>query len=108
MPEETRRVLFSPDEIRVVVDEFIIKRFGVETGGEIGQIALRKIDAGVTAGFTRGGGATKHMQLDAPELLAAVMLFCQKRRIPLPRKATKFLQVSDDKLALTITIARVN
>lgn len=106
MPSEFRQILFSNNEL-------------IEALYEYNQTAQTKLPKGIIVSCTpvaeakvavrlelvdQESGATQVASL-APELVAAALLrYCIKHHIPMPKGAAKSIQVHGDEVALNVRI----
>lgn len=104
MPTEIRHVLFSADEATTAIRNYCISAglpfpnsasiYTLEGGQQplvrISPVSPRGRDAGVA--FT------------GQELLAALLLHCQKKRIPLPARGGKEVTILSNQLTLVVKL----
>ena len=107
MPAELRRILFSRDELR----EALAGYYGGASGrpwpaGEIRSVrAHAPSDAMLSLEIGDGvAGRVYQVDLDAEWVAAALIRFCVDRRIVLPRRAQKSLEILGDTVSLEIAI----
>jgi hypothetical protein len=74
LPREIRCVVFEPHEVRTAVADYQAKL-----------------------------GGLKKFPLDEADLLSALLVFCARSRIPLPRRASKTLVVHEETLVLSLS-----
>ena len=110
MPSEIRHILFRPIEVVQAVKEFY-KRTGRRLPpGNVVQCNLegheKDQEVGVRIHFSpdrasgMAEGACEHVVVAGARLVAALILFCQDRKIPLSAKCDKLLQLYGDQVCL--------
>lgn len=105
MPTEIRHIIFSSAELYVALKEYrrrrddplpegTVLRFDIEPGPEIRADVLIARD---------DGAPDLRLLVRRDELAAALIMYCIDRKIPMPVKSTKFLQLFGGSLGLVIT-----
>ncbi len=106
MPQEVRCILFDRRETHAAVGAFLSSRGQLVDSGMIQQVDLEQRPEGVAALVTLGGQrGARSAHIQPPELLAAVLLFCSTRRIPLPHLGQKSVESSGGNIVLVVTTA---
>jgi hypothetical protein len=104
VPKEVRCIVFDERDTRLAASMFLSSRGDRVTAAEIEGIELTQ-DADGPAGQIRFAAdlARETVTLAGAQLLSAVLLFCSRRRIPLPHTGAKSLELADADLVLVIT-----
>ena len=105
MPTETRRLVFTSDELKEALTRYSQTGTQALPRGQVVGCDLkgeRGVQA-VVAVSDPGSGEVRKVDLDATQLGACLIKFCLDNKIPLPRDGTKSLQVVGDDIALRIT-----
>jgi len=109
MPTETRRIIFSSEELVQAVSrhrrdekqplpESRIRGSKVALGeGKVPQVALL-LDPST-------GDGTVSMDFRPTEIAVALIKFCRLKRIPLPKRASKSLGVDNGKISLVLILS---
>lgn len=104
MPTEIRHLLFSETELSEAIRDYY------QRSGQLLPVNARsvlKIDKGDQP-FVRVAADTRRAEIDikvkGEELLASLIFFCHKRRIPLPARGSKELAVLNGRLAVVIKL----
>jgi hypothetical protein len=101
---EVRYIVFSPDEARTAVIAFVQRQGSVATAGDIlGVEYAGSMDAPSALVRLRGPAATEPISLSSQYLVAALLLYCGDRRIPVPKRAEKRVELSLNGLTLVLT-----
>ena len=104
MPTEMRKLVFSNDELKeaiILYNQIASEKLPagdflsceIENGDEI-KVVIRISETKT--------GATQRIVLTSAFIGACLVNFCRQKRIPLPRDATKALQVIGDNIALNV------
>lgn len=101
MPREIRMIIFDRDEIAAALLEFLISRNEISDLDHLSVAAISEhgataAEVGITRGTARSSRAVK-----GPQLAAAMIMYCIRRRIPLPHKTDKFLKPVASGVALS-------
>ena len=103
MPREQRTILFNEFE---VIDA--LRRFVEASKWDLGDSVIERVQAfdeqPVRAIAHCGGGEARKVNLTEIDLGRALLLYCVERKIPVPRRGQKEVQIADGTLALTITV----
>ena len=105
MAKEVRSILFTAEETRSAVAEFLRRRGGAAISGAVECVDIKVADGEVEAhAYARRDRGDAPAMLDANELLAAVTMHCRGARIPLSSRSSKRLDVSSGCLVLTMSM----
>lgn len=108
MPSEKRKVIFAQDEvIKAVVAYDQHGGLKVLPPGEIVKVALGGNSEPnlVLSILDPSSGNCKTATLEATYLAAAMLKFCFDHKIPIPRRASKSVEIVDGGLALSLSVA---
>jgi hypothetical protein len=101
---EVRYIVFSPDEARTAVLTFAQRQGTVATTNDSFTVDLiGPNDAPSALLRLRGPRAAASISLSAEYLIAALLLYCGDRRIPISRRAEKRVELSVNGLTLVLT-----
>jgi hypothetical protein len=101
---EVRYIVFSPDEARAAVVTFAQRHGTVTTANDIlGVDFAGPNDAPSVLLRLRGAPAAEPRSLSTQHLIAAFLLYCGDRRIPIPKRAEKRVELSVNGLTLVLT-----
>jgi hypothetical protein len=105
MVMEVRYIMFSPEETRHAIVAFALKEGYAGTPDDI--LALN-ISGGLQEALCvsleiRGPLANKTIKIAADHLTAALLLYCNGRNIPIPRRAQKMFESSLDGITMVLT-----
>lgn len=109
MPCELRRIMFDEEEVVNAAFAYCERTRIVLPGTPVARIVLDSDSKRVvTMEFNAviPGDAGRKITLSAPQMLAALVLFCHQHGIPLPRDAEKAVQYKGDGLVMMIRIDR--
>lgn len=107
MAMEVRYIVFSPDEVRSAIISFVVKQGQAATAGEVIAVEVTGPNEAPTAIVRLQGSPTaKLVKLSEQYLVAALLLYCMDRRIPLPKQAAKRVELSVNGLTLAMTTDR--
>ena len=104
MPAETRRVIFTKNElIEAIYDYNQIAEKKLPPGMVVSCVPVSEARVAVRLElFDQKSGATEVVEF-SPEVTAAALLrYCIRNRIPIPKNATKSIQVLGEEIALII------
>lgn len=106
MIEEHRRLTFSMDELATAVLSYLITTKKMGEKDKLGKIAVTETgDVAVNATVVPAGSEAPHnIELGAQILGALLIAHCIKRKIPLPRRASKSIIRNSDRVALVFSI----
>jgi hypothetical protein len=104
MPSELRRIVFSNDELRSALEDYLKGQKTPLPLGVITSVQLSDAPQGTVFLYLAGREDNDRASLAlSPEKIAAALLrFCKRQRIPVPRRANKSLIVTGDNVALDI------
>ena len=105
MTMEVRYIVFEPDEVRGAVSTFVRKQGQAPNGVAAVDVAGPGDDPIVTV-RPQGAPETGAIKLTAQYLIAALLLHCMDRRIPIPKDASKRVELSVNGLTLVMTTDR--
>ncbi len=92
MPEESRTLKFNLAELTDAVYDFASRAGMISSGERILAVEIRGAPgAFVTLSLGVRTGGTRPLRLTEPQTAAALIAFCHRKKIPLPRYAEKTL-----------------
>jgi hypothetical protein len=101
---EVRYIVFTEDEERNAIVAFIIKQRLAATPNDVAEVELVSDNEDPSAMVQfRPPSATKPTRLNSQYLIAALLLYCLDRRIPITKRAQKKLELSIHGLTLVLT-----
>ena len=103
---EVRYIVFSSDEVRNAVTSFIQKQGQITTSNEVMAVEVLGPNEAPSSLVRLQAPAAKPIKLGEQYLAAALLLYCIDRRIPIPKQATKKLELSVNGLTLALTTDR--
>lgn len=107
MAMEVRYIIFSPDEVRSAIISFVQKQGQAATANEVMAVEVTGPNEAPAAVVRLHGSPTaKTLKLGEQYLLAALLLYCMTRRIPIPKQAAKKVELSVNGLTLALTTDR--
>jgi hypothetical protein len=100
---EVRYIIFAQDEVRSALIEFVKKQGQVATASDVAAVEV--VGPGeAPVGIVRLlASPAKPINLGGQYLVAALLLYCIDRRIPIPKQAAKRVELSVNGLTLTMT-----
>ncbi len=106
MPSEVRIIVFTSEEALAAIEQFNENLDTPLFRGKPSDLHIRKNPQvrAILEVERAGGDQIDTVDLNASHLAAAMITFCQKRRIPLPRSAKKELDVLDGQLVLRLEV----
>src|SRR5690349_19376689 len=105
MPQEYRYVLFSSDELSAaLVYDLRTCRRSTPPGFVKSLILEEGVTIGVTLVSTTDSGSEMPIRFEHHEVLRALVVYCGHRKIPLPAKAHKSLEIRHNRIALLCVI----
>ncbi|MGX9966781.1 hypothetical protein ACVFYP_25885 [Roseomonas sp. F4] len=112
MPKEVRHILFTPEEVLEALCDSMTLADPAWTAGIVRlRLDMATASSGEVVGRLMPHPPRRGTQLGwtfpAPDLLATLLQTCRRRRIPLPRRGLKRLELVGTSLCLTITIGDV-
>jgi hypothetical protein len=101
---EVRYVVFSPDEARSAIITFVQRQGTVSAASDVVAVDfVGPNDAPCAVVRLRGQSEPEPTTLNAQYLIAALLLYCGDRRIPVPKRAQKQVELSVNGLTLVLT-----
>ena len=101
---EVRYIVFTADEMRNAVVGFIQKQGHVASSNDVAGLELVGPNEAPSAIVKlQPALAKKPINLGAQYLVAALLLYCMDRRIPIPKQAEKKVELSVNGLTLIMT-----
>lgn len=106
MPSEIRLIVFSDEELRDAITAFDAASNKPMLRGRVTACHVRKNPQvyAVVEVETAGGDEIDSVDITGAYLAAALISFCKTARVPLPRHASKELDVLADRLVLRLTV----
>ena len=105
MPVEVRYIMFAPEETRHAVVSFALREGYAGTPDDI--LAMDMTGGAYEAVSInleiRGPTKNKAVKLGSERLIAALLLYCNGRKIPIPRRAQKMFESSSDGITMVLT-----
>ena len=101
---EVRYIVFTPDEARSAIVAFVLKQGIAATANDVAEVefAGEHEDPSATV-LLRPPLSAKPHKLNAQYIVAALLLYCGDRRIPIPKRARKTIELSLHGLTLVLT-----
>jgi len=108
MPTELRRIVFTHEELRLALDNYMMRKGTPLPPGLIIGVKMSGTDGSSIAVAVRGSwdGVSNSVEIPARHVGAALIRYCKISKIPLPKSAGKSLTTSGDYLALDIKSAK--
>ena len=104
MAMEVRYIVFAADEMRNAVVGFLLKQGHVTTSADVAAVEVGgPHEAPVATVKLLPVVGQKPIVVDAQHLIAALLLYCIERRIPIPKQAEKRLELSVNGLTMVLT-----
>ncbi|MBL4602590.1 MAG: hypothetical protein JKY84_07590 [Emcibacteraceae bacterium] len=106
MPSENRDIFFTEHELKIALMQYSRRKgikFNVENVSEFDLTTKNGIAVAMKV-FNAGEGKAGTVKYSQPEIAAALMGYCMKLEVPLPKKGKKSLQSNEDGLYLNIKI----
>lgn len=110
MPKEVRYIVFQASEAERAVLDYLSPR-GAIMAPQIGPRAAiafgeteREGICAIVTGLREPGGLPRERRVDETALLSALITWCRKEGIPLPRRGMKSLELLGGSPALTVTV----
>lgn len=104
MVTETRRLIFTNKDLIEALDVTgTLKQQNLPAG----RVAAVEIEPSgkVLVVFERAGGNPMRIMLTPGEVGTCLLAYCRLKKIPMPRAATKALEVQGDNLSILVTLA---
>jgi hypothetical protein len=103
MPTETRRIVFSHPELRQALDAYMAEQGRPLPPGDFVSAALHDNGHEVRVGIrNETADDVDEARIDGPNVAAALLKYCFRNNIPIPKNAEKSLAMMDDNVALDI------
>ena len=102
--KELRTIIFAAEELELAVGEHQQRSWTHFPSGSIKSIMIDNNPTSVTIRMPNGRGGVRSFVIDERQILSAMVEFCIKRRVPLPIRSTKRVEVIGDTLALVVTL----
>ena len=94
MPTEYRKLVFSEEELKQALMEFCRSNGTLLPTGELTTVELlEKPDLSVRVEYESASEDLSETSLGRDQLAAALISYCSRRRIPVPRSAQKNLKI---------------
>jgi hypothetical protein len=104
---EIRYIVFTPDEVRAAIIAFLQRQsHGFKANDVVGVDVVGPNETPAAVMRLRGAPSTEPINLDTQRLIAALLLYCVDRRIPVPKQAEKKAELSINGLTLILTTDR--
>jgi len=105
MPIEVRYIMFTPEETRHALVAFAMQEGYAGTPDDV--LAL-DISGGVQEAVAvnleiRGSTKNKFIKIASERLIGALLLYCNGRKIPIPRRARKMFESTSDGITMVLT-----
>jgi hypothetical protein len=102
MPNETRNISFSNNEVMSALTEYCTSTKRELPKGGIKRLSFsNESEIKVTAEFDGGVASIRFYE---HEVAVALIMLCNKKAIPVPKRAAKSLQVGHDTIDLLLTL----
>lgn len=99
MPSETRLIKFADIELMTALFQYSRRRDEAAVSGLPKKVELSQ-EGGISA--TLFLSDQEPIKYDAAHVAAALILFCVKRKIPLPKNAKKTVHLQDNKTVFVL------
>lgn len=104
MSQEVRYIVFDDVDLAAALIGWTRRQGGRVDAGPFASVRLRRAGAEIEAALRADSrDMPPRVALQGSELTAALIHFCGRRRIPLPRRSAKRLVLQDGRLVLMIT-----
>ena len=106
MPSERREIIFSHSELCEAIVDYFERDESISTQGEFNGLTLSEKGevSAIAEYFDTELNQKLNIRVGVSEIGAALMLYCLKARIPLPKFAEKAIQFASGNVALIVTI----
>jgi hypothetical protein len=102
---EVRYIIFAPDEVRSAIVSFLRKQGQAATPNDVASVEV--VGPGeAPAAMVKLLTSEKPVKLTDQYLVAALLLHCIERRIPIPKQAAKRVELSVNGLTMVLTSDR--
>jgi hypothetical protein len=103
MPTETRRIVFSHPELRQALAAYLAEIGQPFPPGDLVSAAIHDNGHEVRVGiWNETADDVDEARIDGINVAAALLKYCFRNNIPIPRDAEKSLTMMDDNVALDI------
>lgn len=104
---DSRHIMFSPEAIREALKNYRTLFPQKQPPGLLGPIVVRGVDPLVLGVKVQAMGSTvyREIEMDENEVAAMLILFCRTLKVPLPRTASKSIEVEGENIALIVSKA---
>jgi len=104
---EVRYIIFNADEVRSAVISFVQKQGQAALAGDVMAVeVVGPLEAPTALVRLQASPAAEPIKLSDQYLVAALLLYCIERRIPIPKQAAKKVELTVNGLTLTLTSDR--
>ena len=103
MPREVRLIIFELEEVASAIREYMISRREIGPLDQVTVEAIRPGDEIFVNVLVWRGTARSERSVAGAQVAAAMIMYCLRRRIPLPHKTRKFLKPVGSALALSFS-----
>jgi hypothetical protein len=104
---EVRYIIFNLDEVRSAVISFVQKQGQVAAAGDVVTVeVVGPMEAPTALVRLQAAPTAEPIKLSDQYLVAALLLYCIDRRIPIPKQAAKKVELTVNGLTLTLTSDR--
>ncbi len=105
MPKEVRVIQFEQHEVLSAAQTFMTERSGLRDSSAIVHVSFTQGNDGVMGELhSIRSGEENHRIMSAEDMLVAMLLYCSRKRIPLPIRSAKRLELHGTSLLLKITV----
>ncbi len=106
MPSEFRRIMFTNNELIEAIHDYNgISQDKLPPGIILTCTPVSEADVAVRLEMVDQRSDATHVVELSPEVLGAALLrYCMKHRIPMPKSATKSIQIHGDEISLNVEI----
>ncbi len=105
MATETRKIQFTPDEVRAALIHYAIRTEMRMPKEGIDKVRFAKEGAGVTFIYLRStDGEKREVTFNDQQVGAAMILYCHTRGFPLPRGADKMVKNEGDGISMMMRL----
>ena len=105
MPIEYRKLVFSEEELKQALMDFCRSNGTLLPTGELTTVELvEKPDLSVRLEYESENKDLSETSLSRDQLAAALISYCSRRRIPVPRSAQKNLKIEGTRVCLFVHV----
>lgn len=101
MATETRLINFTNAEVKEALNDLCQLKGQNFPEGEVSLLFFNEGEMGVSIS---SGALDRLMSFDQHEIAAAIIRFCRKKKIPVPRRSHKSLQITQNTVTLQLTL----